>query len=240
MIESGRQQGEVISWRGGPPGAALFAAVCLLNSQPALSQQSETPTNASVLRAAEDRLLAQAGDVLYATMVTRVLSTAPGPVLAEMATGPFQGARLLGRFVQQDDRLLIAFTRLSLPDGRFADIEAVAIDPQTSLTTLADEVARHRLQRVALAFGTAFAGGVAAGIAATDQTIIVGDEGTVTISRSEQSLGEAVASGAAAAVEAVARDAEATQGRLRTPTVVVREGSLVGLLLLKDIVAQTR
>lgn len=197
--------------------------------------------NTSVLFEADPDLLAQAGDILFGTLVTRALSTAPSAIIGEIASpGPLQGARLIGSFSQQYDRLLITFNRLSLPDGRFADIEAVAIDANTSLSTLADDVAYHTLKRYALAAGAAFLSGFGEALAGTDEVIIVADDGTVRTQQTEQSLAEALSGGLAAGAEAITRDVEFELQRLRTPTVVVREGTTIGLVLLKDIVAQDR
>ena len=98
----------------------------------------------------------KAGTILFAVLENALNSDQNGtPVLAQIATGKYRGAELIGTFTtSSDDKLIIQFTRMVLKDLPDAiSITAYAIDPATAQNALASGVSHHYLER----YGSLFA-----------------------------------------------------------------------------------
>ena len=67
--------------------------------------------------------------------------------MATVASGKLKNARLLGKFQRFEERLVLAFSRVILPDGSDAQIEGYAVDPATSETSVASSVDTHFFSR---------------------------------------------------------------------------------------------
>jgi intracellular multiplication protein IcmE len=92
--------------------------------------------------------LIKSGTLLQAILLTPINSDTPGPILAKILTGKFKEGRLIGNLIQKGENLLIQFHTLNLPDNAPSlRIQAIAIDPNTSQTTLASKIDRHLIQR---------------------------------------------------------------------------------------------
>ncbi len=87
------------------------------------------------------------GDLLYAVIDTGVNSDVPSAVMATVASGKLKNARLLGKFQRFEERLVLAFSRVILPDGSDAQIEGYAVDPATSEASVASSVDTHFFSR---------------------------------------------------------------------------------------------
>ena len=68
------------------------------------------------------------GDVVLAS--TLITNDTPGPVVAQIRSAPFKGARLLGRFQNNlnNSHLLVQFNAMVLPDGTEVPVSAYAVD----------------------------------------------------------------------------------------------------------------
>lgn len=69
------------------------------------------------------------GDLLYAVIDTGVNSDVPSAVMGTVASGAFKNGRLLGKFQRFEERLVLSFSRIILPDGSNVQIEGYAVDP---------------------------------------------------------------------------------------------------------------
>lgn len=87
------------------------------------------------------------GDLLYAVVDTGVNSDVPSAVMATVTAGKHRGMKLIGRFQRHDERLLLAFSRAVLADGRSVQLDAYAVDPDTSEASVASSVDTHFLSR---------------------------------------------------------------------------------------------
>lgn len=87
------------------------------------------------------------GDLLYAIVDTGVNSDVPSAVLATVASGKFRNARLMGSFQRFDERIVLSFTRLVMPDGKVLQLDAYAVDPGTSEASVATSVNTHFFER---------------------------------------------------------------------------------------------
>lgn len=100
------------------------------------------------------------GDLLYAVIDTGVNSDVPSAVMATVAQGKYRDARLLGGFQRHDERLVLAFTRAILPFGHSFQIEAYAVDPNTSEASVASSVDTHFFSRWGGLIASAFLEGL--------------------------------------------------------------------------------
>src|SRR5690606_16466854 len=92
-------------------------------------------------------VLYPAGKIAYAQILTEANSDVPGPVLAQIASGPLSGSRVLGSFSKETELLTIKFDTV-IVDGVSIDINGSAIDPKTTLPAMATDVDHHYLARI--------------------------------------------------------------------------------------------
>ncbi|GAB5389468.1 MAG: hypothetical protein Alpg2KO_24360 [Alphaproteobacteria bacterium] len=187
-----------------------------------------------------DRKIIRAGDILYGRMITRLLSTTPSVVIGEIVEGDLKGTRLIGSFNRGYDRMSIQFTRASLPDGSSAQVQLVAIDPRTTLASMSSDVDYHTFERIALTAGTAFVAGFAEALGNVDSTTVVSSDGGSTTSQSESDLADSVFSGLSAAAAAWNAEIQKDAERYSQPSIVVMEGTVMGLVSLQDSFRETR
>lgn len=81
------------------------------------------------------------GDLLYAVIDTGVNSDVPSAVMGTVASGAFKNGRLLGKFQRFEERLVLSFSRIILPDGSNVQIEGYAVDPALTRRTIWDSLA---------------------------------------------------------------------------------------------------
>ena len=100
------------------------------------------------------------GDLLYAIIDTGVNSDVPSAVMATVAQGKYRDARLLGGFQRHDERIVLAFNRAILPSGQTFQLEAYAVDPDTSEASVASSVDTHFFSRWGGLIASAFLEGL--------------------------------------------------------------------------------
>ncbi len=100
------------------------------------------------------------GDVLYAIIDTGVNSDVPSVVLATITSGKYRNARVMGTFQRHEERLVLAFNRIILPDGETLQMDAYAIDPGTSEASVASSVDTHFFSRWGGLIASAFLEGL--------------------------------------------------------------------------------
>lgn len=103
------------------------------------------------------------GDLLYAVVDTGVNSDVPSAVMATIVQGKHKKSRLLGKFQRFEERLVLAFTRIIPPsgEGRDIQIEAYAVDPETTESSVASSVDTHFFSRWGGLIASAFLEGLA-------------------------------------------------------------------------------
>jgi intracellular multiplication protein IcmE len=137
----------------------------------------------------EPVVIIPAGEIEYGQLVIEANSDVPGPVLALMVSGPLKGSKLIGSFTVQNDYLTLTFSTL-VYNGQDIDIDAIALDPETTLPGMATEVDHRYMQRILLPAAAAFVEGFADAIAQTDTASITIDTsgGGTTTTAEEQDL----------------------------------------------------
>lgn len=149
--------------------------------------------------ASGNAILLPAGTIEYAQLITEANTDVPGPILAEIVTGPFKGARVIGTFTETYDYLTLSFNTIVL-DGVDYSANAVAVDPKTTLPGMATDIDRRYFSRVVLPVAAEFISGFADAISESGTTTITvkGDITTETTSNNRNNDQE-VASGIATA-----------------------------------------
>ena len=175
------------------------------------------------------------GTILYARLIGRANSDNPGPIVGEVLQGDFVGARIVGQFQTGRDGLIMQFRTMTIParngqPPRVLQIEAVAVDTDTLGSSMATSVNRRELERIALAFGTAFMRGLGQAIAQSGSIVSQGLTGVVVQNPTLDTRRQLLV-GAGAAAGAAGEVIQDIYGN-RPPTIIVEAGTPFGLLFL--------
>lgn len=173
------------------------------------------------------------GDIMMAVLTSTVNSDENSPVMATIVSGKLRGAQLIGQFTLLKQKVLINFNKMNLP-GKPASIgiNAVAIDPNTAHTALADCVNNHYWLRYGTLFASSFLSGLADAISQQGSQTSTGSGG-ILVTHDPLSIGQtfAVALGAVGSQYASVLGSNFT----RPPTVYVYAGDSIGVLFMQDL-----
>jgi type IV secretory pathway VirB10-like protein len=185
----------------------------------------------------------QAGTLVSALLITEINSDLPGQVLAQIARDVYDtrsqrtllipsGAKLIGTYEDQvpvgRDRLLVAWTRIILPDGRSISLPGLQTKDRTGAGGVSDRVDRHTRRT----FGTtALLSLIGAGLQLSQP------RGAITANGYYPSAGEVAAAAvgqqlAEVAQQLLRRDLDAR------PTIHIRQGLQFNVFLNTDLVFQ--
>ena len=181
-------------------------------------------------------ILLSAGTIEYAQLVTEANTDAPGPILAQLVTGPLKGGRLIGNFTANDNYLTLNFNTIVL-DGIDYSAQAIAIDPDTTLPGVVTDIDRRYFMRVILPAASEFITGFTEAVAnsgTTTVTINNSDGTTTTQSTGDRDGEQEVASGIADAGEALAEILDEMADNTE-PLLRVRAGTPLGILFITPV-----
>lgn len=188
-------------------------------------------------RAATDiaEILVPAGTIEYAQLITEANTDAPGPVLAQIQSGPLKGARVLGSFVSTEEFLTLNFNMVVV-DGVNQSTSAVALDPGTTLPGVVTDIDRRYWKRIVLPTAASFIQGLSEAIATSDTTTItiIGDSTSQTTTTGSQDRDQSVASGVSKAGSTVAGIINEEARRTR-PMLKIRAGTPIGILFMQPV-----
>lgn len=200
----------------------------------------ETPeAKAAAAKQAAEQAAAQnvdifkAGSIIFAVLDTGVNTDESSPVMATIVTGPLKGSKVLGNFTRVEKKVLLQFSVLSVPKlNNSIGINAVAIDPNTAKTALASKVDNHYLLRYGTLFASSFVTGVGQAFQSAGAQTTVTPIGTFT-TIPNLNLGQKLA----IALGQVGSQFGSVMAPMYTmpPTVEVKAGSSIGLLLMGDL-----
>ena len=180
-----------------------------------------------------ETILIPAGTINYAQMLIEANSDIPGPILAQLVSGPLSGAKLIGNFTTKGDYLVLSFNTIVV-DGQNQSIRSVAINPDTTLSGLATEVDQRYWSRVFLPAAAKFLEGVGEAIAQDTETTVTVSGDTVIQETSaldfEQELGKGVEEG----FGEIASFMEEEAGKVR-PLIRVSRGTPVGIFFIEPV-----
>ncbi len=179
----------------------------------------------------------KAGDVIYAVLNTAVNSDEPGPVLATVVSGKYNGARLVGSLAtvgQNAQKVVLRFNVMSLPhQDKSISINAVAIDPKTARTALSSDTDNHYFQRFGLVFAASFLQGLGQAVSTSGATVTQNSQGQTTASNNTYNASDK----AQIALGQVGQTAAQVFSKNvnRPPTIQVYSGVGMGILFLSDV-----
>lgn len=186
-------------------------------------------------------ILLPAGTIEYAQLITEANSDVPGPILAQIVTGPLKGGRLIGSFATTDRYLTLNFNAIVL-DGVDYTAQGIAIDPDTTLPGVITEIDHRYFSRVILPAAAAFVTGLTSAIADSGKTTIVirnSDGSSSTTTSGTNDSDQEVASGIAEAGEALADILDETADKTE-PMLRVAAGTPIGVLFINPVVDTPR
>lgn len=178
--------------------------------------------------------LVRAGTIIPAVLISALNSDTPGPVLGQIVSGKLKGARIIGQMKSSDSGIVIQFTQLSMigQKGTF-EINAYAIDPNTTSTSLASDVNNHYFLRYGLGLAAAFVSGYGDAVSNQNTTTSVGAMGNVVQTQGE--LDNAQIAKSAFGKVGQKLGSEIDKDADRSPTVTVNAGSPLGILIMSDL-----
>lgn len=196
------------------------------------STTGSTVQNSSVSRT-KSASFVRAGTVIPAVLLGSLNSDNPGPILAQITSGPLAGTRVLGQFSASEKALTLTFSTLSKPGLGTYSIKAVAIDDNYA-TGMATDVNNHYFRRYGLTLAAAFVEGYGDAISRQNTTVTSTDYGTV-VSQGELSDSD-IAKSAFGEVGSKIGQQLSREGNTVRPTVTLDcgGGCSVGLLFLSD------
>lgn len=188
-------------------------------------------------RTAEDiaEILVPAGTIEYAQLITEANTDAPGPVLAQIQSGPLKGARVLGSFNNTEEYLTLNFNMVVV-DGVNQSTSAVALDPGTTLPGLVTDIDRRYWKRIVLPTAAAFIEGLSDAIATSDTTTvtIIGDSTSQTTTTGSGDRDQSVAAGVSEAGSTISDIINEEANRTR-PMLKIRAGTPIGILFMQPV-----
>jgi intracellular multiplication protein IcmE len=186
----------------------------------------------------QQKILIPAGQIEYAQLLLEANSDIPGPVMAELASGPLKGSRILGTFQVSDQDLLTLNFNTVVVDGVSTGTAAVAVDPTTTMTGMATDVDQRYFKRVVLPAAAEFIQGLTEAISESGRTTIeinstTGSSQTATSGSSDGR--QEVASGITEAGESLS-DIMQEEADKTKPLVVIRAGTPIGILFTSPVI----
>lgn len=205
------------------------------SKSPAVPTADDRAVSPERLQAPSSPYTLQAGSIIPAALITGLRSDAPGLAIAQVTNdvhdslgGGFllipAGSRLIGTYVTTtttgQSRLGVAWTRLILPTGQSIVLDKLPAADAQGMAGLKDGVDRHwRAVWSGAALSTVLAIGAEIGAADEDE------------------LSRAVRRGVSGAVSDVGQQAVG-RGLARTPTLTIRPGTPLRVLLSRDLVLE--
>lgn len=179
-------------------------------------------------------ILIPAGEIDYAQTLLEANSDIPGPVMATLLSGPLKGSRIIGSFNKVEDYLTLKFERVVI-GKRDYPIDAVAIDPETSLPGMATDVDHRYFKRIVLPAAAAFVEGFASAIAESGRTdVTVSSTGeTITETSDNASKDQKVATGVEEAGSKIGEILD-EMGDVET-LVIIKSGTPIGVLFTNSV-----
>jgi intracellular multiplication protein IcmE len=177
----------------------------------------------------------RAGTIVPAVLLTSINSDTPGPVLAQITSGPLAGSRVLGRFQASEKEVVVQFNTISMPGhNRSFSVSAYAINEGLG-TGLATDVNNHYWRRYGLLLAAGFVKGYGQAIRLSGTQTTVTDGGGVIVT---QDLNDSKIAKVALGEAGTSVASEIEQASSIRPTVKVENkdgnGVPIGLLFMSD------
>ncbi len=205
-------------------------------------KDAEAAKEAAASEAAQARetpkTIVSAGTVSYAQLITEANSDVPGPILAQIVSGPLAGARAVGQFQVANgnaDYLVLQFNLANLKGKDYA-LNAIALDPDTTLGGMATEVNQRYFTRVVLPAAAGFLQGFGSALGQGNSSIST--NGTTTIvSQSGKGISQGAFTGVGQAAQTASQFFQ-NQANQTRPLVRVAAGTPIGMFFTTTVTDQ--
>jgi intracellular multiplication protein IcmE len=235
-----QQQGLLGAWNAGPSAVTVVVEDDLMpKEEPTVAAQAMTATGRETGTPALTTPLIRAGDVVLASTIISNDSDTPGPVVAQIRSGPLEGARQLGGFEanQSNTHLIVQFNTAVLADGTEIPISAYAVDARQKSLAVRTDLDRRLLARYAPRVAAAFVSGV--GEALSDPGTSLIDLGGVTgVTRPSATIEQGFYKGLAEVGNDLA--SEFVQSAPRGPLISLRSRQIIGVLFTSSVTPPNR
>jgi intracellular multiplication protein IcmE len=222
-----------------PKTVKISSADYIKNKRKAEQEELENARQASAERAdnapppVTTEVLLEAGRIEYAQLIIEANTDSPGPVLAELASGPLAGSRMIGTFVATSEYLTLNFTSI-IVDGVAMTTEAIALDPATSKPGMVTEIDHKYFRRVILPAAAAFIEGIGGAIGESGSTTVSAGVGTTTSSSEDLDARQEFFKGVEKASEKLS-DILDENGEQVKPMLRLAAGTHIGVLFTKPV-----
>jgi intracellular multiplication protein IcmE len=200
-------------------------------------EKTATAQAASALRSSQSsqKIVVNAGTVSYAQLLTEANSDVPGPILAQIVSGPLSGARAIGSFqaIQGYEKYLVLKFTLADKSGKDYVINAIALDPDTTLGGMATEVDERYFTRVVLPAAAGFLEGL--GSALSEGNSSVTTSGTTTIvTQTDKGFKQGMYQGLSGAAQTMGEFFQ-QQANVTKPLIRVAAGTPFGMFFVAPV-----
>lgn len=181
-------------------------------------------------------ILLPAGEIEYGQLIVEANSDTPGPILAQIVSGPLRNSKILGSFSTENDYLILKFNQIVI-DGISYRTNAVALDPATANVGMATEVDHRYFTRVVLPAAASFVQGLASAVAESESTTVSIDGSTTTSTEEDLDLNQEVARG----VEELGSQVGDTLDEIASstkPLIRVAAGTPLGILFVDPVIQE--
>ncbi|QQG36450.1 MAG: DotG/IcmE/VirB10 family protein [Micavibrio aeruginosavorus] len=178
-------------------------------------------------------IIQPAGTIEYAQLITEANSDAPGPVLAQVMSGPLKGSRILGSFEVKERYLTLSFSTIVV-DGVSYSAEAIALDPSSANPGIVTEIDQRYFSRIILPAAAAFVEGMGEAIAETGNTTVTVEGDTVAQEEEELDTREQIFKGVEEAASKASEIIDEEAGKVQR-LIKVHAGTPVGILFLQPV-----
>lgn len=177
----------------------------------------------------------KAGSVLFAVLDTGINSDERSPVLATILSGDLKGARLIGNFQRSGKTVSLTFNLLNVPYlPSSIPVNAVAIDSNTARAALSGKVDNHYMLRYGSVFAASFLSGVGKAVESSANSVQISPPTGETININSSLT--ATQSALIGLGEAGSKLSDTFTPLVNTPpTVEIKAGSGIGILLMSDL-----
>lgn len=182
-------------------------------------------------------ILAEAGSIEYAKLITEANTDAPGPVLAELASGPLAGSRLIGTFSATDEFITLNFNSVVV-DGVAMPTSAIALDPKTANPGMVTDKDNKYFQRIVLPAAASFIEGMGEAIADSGSTTVNVQNGSVVTSNQDLNTREELFKGVEKVAEEVGTVLDQNNSNVR-PQLKIAAGTAIAVLFNQSVERET-
>jgi len=191
-----------------------------------------TAATTAAQEAVSGKVIVPAGTIAYAQLLTELNSDVPGPALATVLSGPFEGGRALGQMSAKDDYIVITFTRI-IKDAVSYSINGIALDEATTLPAQQTSIDHHYFTRIILPAAAKFVSGYGQDLSQTGTASQTTSGGGVVQDTPKPSAKESAYKGLSAATDEASQVIQ--EDAKNKPTIRVARGTTMGILFLDPV-----